>query len=102
MKYFNKLKEKWGIHSNLDFLLIMVVFSVAGSSVLYVADFISDQLGVNEQTSLSMRILVRILLIFPIYQLLLLIYGFIFGQFRFFWEKEKKMGQWLLQLFTSK
>ncbi|HCO85018.1 MAG TPA: diacylglyceryl transferase, partial [Arenibacter sp.] len=33
----------------------------------------------------------RILLIFPIYQFLLVIYGWLFGQFKFFWEFEKKM-----------
>jgi len=30
-------------------------------------------------------------LILPIYNVFLLIYGFIFGQFKFFWEYEKKM-----------
>ena len=29
-------------------------------------------------------------LILPIYNLLLLCYGFVFGQFRFFWEFEKR------------
>jgi hypothetical protein len=33
----------------------------------------------------------RLLLIFPIYQILLVFVGFIFGQFSFFWEFEKKM-----------
>jgi hypothetical protein len=30
-------------------------------------------------------------LIFPIYQVLLVFFGFIFGQFKFFWNFEKKM-----------
>jgi hypothetical protein len=34
---------------------------------------------------------IRIALIFPIYQLTLPIAGFIFGQFKFFWEFEKKI-----------
>jgi hypothetical protein len=33
----------------------------------------------------------RLLLIFPIYQILLVFVGFIFGQFSFFWNFEKKM-----------
>ncbi|RZL40902.1 MAG: diacylglyceryl transferase, partial [Pedobacter sp.] len=32
-----------------------------------------------------------IILIFPIYQVLLVSFGSIFGQFKFFWEFEKKM-----------
>jgi len=30
-------------------------------------------------------------LIFPIYQVLLVFVGFVFGEFKFFWEFEKKM-----------
>ena len=33
----------------------------------------------------------RLLIIFPVYQVLLVIIGTIFGQFAFFWEFEKKM-----------
>jgi len=33
----------------------------------------------------------RLVLIFPIYQVLLVLIGFIFGQFSFFWKFEKKM-----------
>ena len=33
----------------------------------------------------------KLLLIFPVYQILILIIGTIFGQFKFFWEFEKKM-----------
>ena len=34
---------------------------------------------------------IRLLIIFPAYQVLLVIIGAIFGQFNFFWEFEKKM-----------
>jgi hypothetical protein len=34
---------------------------------------------------------VRLLLIFPIYQVLLVANGFLFGQFTFFWNFEKKL-----------
>jgi hypothetical protein len=33
---------------------------------------------------------------------MLLIYGFIFGQFRFFWEKEKQMVKRIGRLFAGK
>ena len=32
-----------------------------------------------------------ILLIFPVYQILLVAFGWLFGQFKFFWNMEKKM-----------
>jgi hypothetical protein len=34
---------------------------------------------------------IRILIIFPIYQILIVIIGTLFGQFKFFWSFEKKM-----------
>ena len=34
---------------------------------------------------------IRILIIFPVYQLVLLIVGTLFGEFKYFWAFEKKM-----------
>jgi hypothetical protein len=34
---------------------------------------------------------IRLIIIFPIYQILLVLIGSIFGQFRFFWKFEKKI-----------
>jgi hypothetical protein len=34
---------------------------------------------------------VRLLIIFPLYQVLLVLIGSLFGQFKFFWAFEKKM-----------
>jgi hypothetical protein len=33
----------------------------------------------------------RLILIFPFYQVLIVFYGWLFGQFEFFWNFEKKM-----------
>jgi len=38
-------------------------------------------------------IILRIVLIFPIYQITLPLVGWLFGQFKFFWDFEKKMLQ---------
>ena len=87
-----RLKEKWGIRSNFQLLIIFFVFSITGSLALWVAKPLLALLGV-ERHSLSPWIFwpVRILIIFPIYQILIVIIGSIFGQFKFFWNFEKKM-----------
>ena len=36
-------------------------------------------------------LILRLILIFPLYQILLIIVGSIFGQFKYFWEIEKKI-----------
>ncbi len=87
-----KLKRRWGITSNLQLVLILIVFSINGSFAAWVAKPLTSFLGISpESLGTPIYILLRILLIFPIYQITLPIVGWIFGQFNFFWEFEKKM-----------
>ena len=90
-KTFQKLKQKWGIKSNWDFLLINLVFAFAGMMIVHERPPIFHLIGITKETPLIIKILVYIPLIFPLYQLNLLIFGFCLGQFSFFWEKEKRM-----------
>lgn len=93
-----KLKERWGISSNLQVLIIFTVFGLTGSSSVYVAKPILEMIGFSRLSfapeffwgGLSYYFL-RLIMIFPIYQVLLIAYGWIFGQFSFFWQFEKKM-----------
>lgn len=90
--HMEKLKERWGITSNLQLVLILVVFSINGSFAAWVAKPVTEFIGISaDETGWALYIPIRILLIFPIYQFTLPIVGFIFGQFKFFWDFEKKM-----------
>lgn len=88
----NKLKKKWGIKSNLQLILILIVFSITGFVSLIVAKPLLIFFGLDQKT-VSVWIFwpIRLTIIFPIYQILILIVGFLFGQFKFFWDFEKKM-----------
>ncbi|RTE52436.1 diacylglyceryl transferase [Arenibacter aquaticus] len=93
-----KLKERWGITSNLQLAIIFIVFSITGSSAVYAAKPFLQWIGLSRDNFSPdflwgglIYLIFRILLIFPIYQFLLVIYGWLFGQFKFFWEFEKKM-----------
>ncbi len=87
-----KLKERWNIESNLDLIKILMVFAITGFSSLQLAKPFLNLIGIPEsfEPHWVYRIL-RLVLIFPIYQFLLVIIGSIFGQFNFFWQFEKKM-----------
>ncbi|MFK8060789.1 MAG: DUF6787 family protein [Polaribacter sp.] len=86
-----KLKKRWGIESNWAVLAIFVVFAINGSFAAWVAKPVTNFLGLNPETISSFIYWpLRILLIFPIYQLTLPIVGWLFGQFKFFWAFEKK------------
>ncbi len=87
-----KLKEKWGITSNFQLIIIFFIFSVTGSLSLWVAKPLLDFIGLDK-AALSPWVFwpIRISIIFPIYQVLIVIIGVLFGQFKFFWNFEKKM-----------
>lgn len=85
-------KKRWNITSNWQLVVIFIVFAVTGSSAAYLSKPILDWVGIsNESVSLWIYYPLYIILIFPVYQLLLVFFGFIFGQFTFFWAFEKKM-----------
>ena len=87
-----KFKKKWGINSNFQLIIILLVFSITGSLALWIAKPLLNVLGLTKELSSPWVFWpIRILIIFPIYQILILIIGTLFGQFRFFWNFEKKM-----------
>lgn len=87
----NRLKKRWNIDSNIQFILILIVFSLTGMATLWVRKAIWPLLGLAPDTSFFIKVPLYILIIFPVYQILQLIIAFVFGQFSFFWEFEKKM-----------
>ncbi len=87
---FKKLKDKWAITSNWQFFVINVVFALAGMTVVLERRFVFDIFGIT-QWALWVKIFIYLPLIFPLYQLNLIIFGTLLGQFSFFWEKEKQL-----------
>lgn len=87
-----KLKQRWGITSNYQLSIIFIVFAITGSSSAILAEILMNAIGWTK-TSINSWLYwpLRIILIFPGYQVLLVLFGFIFGQFNFFWQFEKKM-----------
>ncbi|MBT8300263.1 MAG: diacylglyceryl transferase [Maribacter sp.] len=87
-----KLKQRWGIESNFQVIMIFIVFAVTGSAAAKLAEPVTAMIGLEREiTNAWLYWTIRILLIFPIYQVLLVAFGWLFGQFQFFWNFEKKM-----------
>jgi manganese efflux pump family protein len=85
-------KSRWGITSNFQLVVIIVVFAITGSTSAYLSKPILAWLGlVKGEVSGWIYYPLYIILIFPVYQVLLVSFGFLFGQFKFFWAFEKKM-----------
>ncbi|MFV8332592.1 DUF6787 family protein [Flavobacterium sp. ZT3P35] len=87
----NKLKQRWGIETNFQLTIIFIVFALTGSASAWLSKPFCIWLGITKGDLGYLFTPVRLLLIFPIYQLLLVLIGFLFGQFKFFWAFEKKM-----------
>lgn len=87
-----KLKERWGIHSNFQVIVILVVFAVTGSTASYIGKPILNYLNITSETFNPFGYwTLRIILLFVMYQFLLVFFGWLFGQHKFFWNFEKKM-----------
>jgi len=85
-------KQRWNIKSNGQLLLILIVFALTGSSAAYIIKPLLALVGVvKSRVAIWLYYLLYILFIFPIYQVLLVCFGFVFGQFAFFWSFEKKL-----------
>lgn len=89
-----KLKERWGIESNFQIFIIFVVFAINGTLSMYLANPITDLIGISKETTNPFIYWpVRILVVFVAYQITLVFVGALFGQKKFFWNMEKKMLQ---------
>ncbi|CAI8406712.1 MAG: diacylglyceryl transferase [Oceanospirillales bacterium TMED33] len=77
--------------SHGQLIVIFAVFAITGSMAVYVAGPILDLFGINSTTLPGWAFWpLRVLVIFPVYQFLLIIVGTLAGQFSYFWEFEKK------------
>ena len=88
--WIDKLKARWGITSTFQVIIILLVFACTGFSVLYFEEVIFLLLGIPEDKNWWLAMVLFIFITLPLYNILLLIYGFIFGQFKFFWNFEKR------------
>ncbi len=97
----SRLKTKWGVKSAVRVILILIVFSLTGMTVVLARPLIFSAFGYDESTPFFIKAITYVLLIFPMYQILILVYGAMLGQFAFFWEKEKKLVKLLLSPFRN-
>jgi cellulose synthase/poly-beta-1,6-N-acetylglucosamine synthase-like glycosyltransferase len=86
-----KLKQRWNVRNGWDVLIILAVFACTGFSVLYAKRIIFQLIGLDNSSPSWVRWTVNILIILPLYQVILLAWGWVWGKFSFFWEFEKRM-----------
>lgn len=89
---FTSLQQKWGV-STRQFWVLFLVFALTGTTTAYFTRYLTAWLGMDAQTFWLWKSLLRIGMLVFGYQVLLLGYGALFGQWAFFWKYERKMLQ---------
>ncbi len=88
---FQKLEKKWVVQYKWEMIRIFIVFTLTGSSAVFIGRPIIKLLGITQANLGIFYWLFNILLCIIFYQILLVVFGWLLGQFTFFWEFEKKM-----------
>jgi riboflavin transporter FmnP len=88
-KWMVKLMHRWQLKSIWQVVIVLVVFACTGFTVLAVKKPLLNFLAGGQSESTLASVLYYIFIL-PIYNVFLLAYGFLFGQFQFFWEFEKR------------
>ena len=71
-------------------IIVLVVFACTGFTVLFIKKPLLTFLA-GEGGDTAVASILYYILILPLYNVLLLGYGFLFGQFSFFWAFEKRL-----------
>jgi hypothetical protein len=87
-----KLKERWGITTIYQLLLIIIVFAINGSLSARISSYLMELIGISvENTHWFIYYLILLVLVLPIYPFLLMGFGYLFGQSKFFFPFGKRM-----------
>ncbi len=87
----NKLIQVFKVKDFNQLIIIFIVFGITGSLSVVLGKYVLIKVFGESFLNNDYYWLLRLILIFPIYQVLLIVVGALFGQFRYFWEIEKKI-----------
>ena len=81
--FLERLKMRWKLPSLFDVIIVLIVFALTGTTVLLIKPYVLRIITGGGEVS-GWYSVAYYILILPIYNLFLLIYGALFGKFRFF------------------
>ena len=89
---FTKVEKRWKVTYRWEMIAIFIVFALTGSSSLFVGRPLMKWIGITkENLNIFVYWILFIIIGLIFYQILLVFFGWLFGQHKFFWEFEKKM-----------
>src|SRR5262245_11141949 len=88
MSWMDRLTVRWGVAPSWG-SIILLGFACTGFTVMFLKRPLVAWVAGDGEAPVWFTVLYYVLIL-PFYNLLLLIYGGLLGQFRFFWEFEKR------------
>ena len=82
--FMEKLKKMFKVSSTYQLIVVFIVFGITGSLSLFISDYILNVLELE-------NLIISIFMVLITYQVLLIIIGTLFGEFKYFWAMEKKI-----------
>ena len=106
---FKKLEKRWVVNEKWQIIRVFMVFAITGPVCLYViTNPILNALDLTKEsfsdstTNLALYRIIKFIAILPLYQVVLLIVGWLFGEYKFFYAFIKKMlGRFNLKKITK-
>lgn len=108
MAMLTKLQRRWALNTKFDVVLVLIVFTLAGTSISFIRKPVLGFFGIvwGEGLMVNMHffeldlfyVSMYVLCISSLYQVLFMTYGAILGQWKFAWAFEKKMFKRLLKI----
>jgi hypothetical protein len=99
-QWIENLKTRWNLKNTWQVIIILIVFACTGTTVLIIKRPLFNYWFPDGEKPLWADITYYILIL-PIYNILLLAYGFVFGQFAFFWDFEKRFFRRIVSRFKK-
>ncbi|MBM6499925.1 DUF6787 family protein [Flavobacterium macrobrachii] len=87
----NNLKKRWNITSNFQLIIIFIVFAINGSLSARISKYLMDYIGIDESMAWYFYYPILLILVLPLYPFMLIVFGYLFGQSKFFYPFSKKM-----------
>ena len=82
--FMEKLKKMFKVSSTYQLVVVFIVFGITGSLSLFISDYLLDILELE-------NLIISIFMVLITYQVLLIIIGTLFGEFKYFLAMEKKI-----------
>ncbi len=101
MNWLRKLQTHWKVESLWHVMVILLVFACTGFTVMWISRPILIWFFEPEEVPGWGKVIYYVVIL-PIYNLILLAFGYVFGQFKFFYEFEKRFLNRIFSKFRSR